>query len=217
MARTRPFKRAGPPTVSRDSNTNTQSLKVSGNVAGKKRKALARLTNDNAATAARSQDTEEDIIQANKKSTLNSYQYTGKVDYIDERDAHDILSATPFVQEMYAYYRQEERCARRGFLESSQRHVTQTMRSIVIDWIIRVHCRLRLIPETLYLAVNMFDRYLEQNVISSSNELKLLGAAALLISSKYEEVYYLDLHGLVAECGGVCTRNEVRVVRVLFV
>jgi cyclin B len=126
-----------------------------------------------------------------------------------------VLQATPFVQEMYAYYRQEERCARPGFLENSQ--VTQTMRSNVIDWIIHVHCKFRLIPETLYLAVNIFDRYLERNVVSTSNELKLLGAAALLISSKYEEVYYLDLYRLVAECGGVCTRNEVRVLQVLLV
>ena len=36
------------------------------------------------------------------------------------------------------------------------------MRAILIDWIIEVHLKFKLLPETLFLTVNLIDRYLEQ-------------------------------------------------------
>ena len=35
------------------------------------------------------------------------------------------------------------------------------MRGILIDWLVEVHYKFRLLPETLYLTVNIIDRYLE--------------------------------------------------------
>ena len=40
----------------------------------------------------------------------------------------------------------------------------------------------RLLPETLYLAVNCLDRYLSGNVITKQN-LQLLGVSCMLIAS----------------------------------
>ena len=36
------------------------------------------------------------------------------------------------------------------------------MRAILIDWLADVHAKFKLVPETLFLTVNILDRYLEK-------------------------------------------------------
>jgi len=62
------------------------------------------------------------------------------------------------------------------------------MRAILMDWIVDVHLRFKLLPETLYLSVNIIDRYLAQQLIQREF-LQLVGITALLIASKIEEIY----------------------------
>ena len=33
------------------------------------------------------------------------------------------------------------------------------MRAILVDWLIGVHAKFKLLPETLYLTINLIDRY----------------------------------------------------------
>ena len=61
------------------------------------------------------------------------------------------------------------------------------MRSILVDWLIEVHAKFRLLPETLYLAINIVDRFLSERVVSLV-KLQLVGLTSLFIASKYEEV-----------------------------
>ena len=61
------------------------------------------------------------------------------------------------------------------------------MRAILIDWLIEVHGKFRLLPETLFLAVNLVDRFLSARVISLV-KLQLVGTTALFVAAKYEEV-----------------------------
>jgi hypothetical protein len=62
------------------------------------------------------------------------------------------------------------------------------MREKLIDWIIEVHNKFQLEPETLHLSCNVLDRFLTQtNVLKA--KLQLVGCVALMVSSKYEEIY----------------------------
>lgn len=36
------------------------------------------------------------------------------------------------------------------------------MRAILIDWLVDVHLKFKLLPESLYLTVNLIDRYLSK-------------------------------------------------------
>ena len=45
---------------------------------------------------------------------------------------------------------------------SKQSDINEKMRAILIDWLIEVHLKFKLLPETLFLTVNMIDRYLEK-------------------------------------------------------
>ena len=36
------------------------------------------------------------------------------------------------------------------------------MRAILVDWLVDVHLKFKLVDETLFLTVNLIDRYLEK-------------------------------------------------------
>jgi hypothetical protein len=51
-----------------------------------------------------------------------------------------------------------------------------------------VHLKFKLKEETLFLAVNIIDRYLSQQTITKE-KFQLLATTALFIATKYEEIY----------------------------
>lgn len=68
-----------------------------------------------------------------------------------------------------------------------QPEIQWKMRAILVDWLIEVHGKFRLLPETLFLAVNLVDRFLSARTISLV-KLQLVGTTALFVAAKYEEV-----------------------------
>ncbi len=62
------------------------------------------------------------------------------------------------------------------------------MRQILVSWLIEVHLKFGLLAETLYVTVNLVDRYCEVIEVPRS-EYQLLGISAMLIASKYEEIF----------------------------
>jgi len=62
------------------------------------------------------------------------------------------------------------------------------VRAILVDWLINVHAKFKLLPETLFLTVNLIDRYFSMFDVKKS-EVQLVGITALLIATKYEEIY----------------------------
>jgi cyclin B len=49
---------------------------------------------------------------------------------------------------------------------SKQEDINEKMRSILIDWLVEVHLKFKLVPESLYLTVNLIDRYLEREQVN---------------------------------------------------
>lgn len=70
---------------------------------------------------------------------------------------------------------------------SDQNEVTWKMRGILIDWLVEIHTKFRLLPETIFLATNIVDRFLSKGIVSLV-KFQLVGITALFIASKYEEV-----------------------------
>lgn len=61
------------------------------------------------------------------------------------------------------------------------------MRQTLVDWLLQVHMRYHMLPETLWIAVNIVDRFLTKRVVSLI-KLQLVGVTAMFIAAKYEEV-----------------------------
>jgi cyclin B len=74
-----------------------------------------------------------------------------------------------------------------GYMEH-QKDINEKMRAILVDWLIEVHSKFNLREETLFLTINLIDRYLEKVQVPRS-QLQLVGVTALNIASKYEEIY----------------------------
>ena len=82
------------------------------------------------------------------------------------------------------------------------------MRGILVDWLIEVHAKFRLLPETLFLCVNLIDRFLSARSIGMEN-LQLVGVTALLIASKYEEVMAPSIESFIYVADGGYTEEEI--------
>jgi len=70
------------------------------------------------------------------------------------------------------------------------------MRVILVEWLIEVHLKFKLLPETLFLTINLIDRYCMVKQVLR-NEYQLLGVTAMLIASKYEEIYPPEIRDFV--------------------
>ena len=86
--------------------------------------------------------------------------------------------------------------------------VKDTSRAFLIEWIIDVHRKFRLLPETLYVTVFIIDRFLSLKQIKKS-QLHILGVTSLLISTKYEEIYPPELKDLLTVSENKFKKDEV--------
>lgn len=58
------------------------------------------------------------------------------------------------------------------------------MRPYLIDFLVEAHAAFQLLPETLFLAINLLDRYCSRRVVYKRHY-QLVGCSALLIAAKY--------------------------------
>lgn len=107
---------------------------------------------------------------------------------LDFEDIDDPSMCAEYVREIFEYYQELEKATQPNpTYMDHQDDLEWKMRGILIDWLIEVHMRFRLLPETLFLAVNIIDRFLSQKVVPL-DKLQLVGITAMFIASKYEEV-----------------------------
>ena len=85
------------------------------------------------------------------------------------------------------------------------------MRSILIDWLIDVQLRFKLKSETLFLTVNIIDRYLSKLNIHKT-KLQLLGTTAMYIASKYEEIYPPKVKDFAYVTDNTYSRSEILIM-----
>ncbi|URE28317.1 Cyclin, C-terminal domain, partial [Musa troglodytarum] len=110
------------------------------------------------------------------------------VDDIDEADKDDELAVVDYVEDIYKFYKSAEHYSRPHGYMDSQVEINAKMRAILADWLIEVHYKFELMPETLYLTFHIIDRYLSMETVLR-RELQLVGVSAMLIASKYEEIW----------------------------
>ncbi|KAK4493565.1 hypothetical protein RD792_017752, partial [Penstemon davidsonii] len=151
----------------------------------------------------------EEISSKKKAPTLTStltarskaacgmkYKEKEQVIDIDEPDVNNDLAVVEYVEEMYQFYQSVENENRPHDYMNSQPELNEKMRAILIDWLVQVHHKFELSQETFYLTINIVDRYLAIKT-TSRRELQLIGISAMLIASKYEEIWAPEVNELV--------------------
>lgn len=107
---------------------------------------------------------------------------------LDSEDIDDPLMVAEYVHEIFDYLKELEVATMPNpVYMKDQADLEWKMRGILVDWLIEVHTRFHLLPETLFLAVNILDRFLSAKVVQL-DRLQLVGVTAMFIASKYEEV-----------------------------
>ncbi|EGO18798.1 hypothetical protein SERLADRAFT_353171, partial [Serpula lacrymans var. lacrymans S7.9] len=103
-------------------------------------------------------------------------------------DADDHLMVSEYVIEIFNYMKEIELTTmpNPNYMES-QKELAWKMRGILTDWLVQVHVRFRLLPETLFLCVNLIDRFLSTRVVSLA-KLQLVGITCLFVAAKVEEI-----------------------------
>lgn len=153
-------------------------------------------TQTSVATIPSSKDDTPDVEEPPRKKScivddVEADQTDDVSDIIADLDAEDIddpSMCAEYVREIFEYYMAlEEVTQPNANYMDHQDDLEWKMRGILVDWLIEVHTRFRLLPETLFLAVNIVDRFLSQKVVPL-DKLQLVGITAMFIASKYEEV-----------------------------
>ncbi|XP_029025213.2 G2/mitotic-specific cyclin-B1 [Betta splendens] len=107
---------------------------------------------------------------------------------VDADDYDNPMLCSEYVKDIYKYLRQleVEQNVKPSYLQGQE--VTSNMRAILIDWLVQVSLKFRLLQETMYMTVGIIDRFLQDHPVPKK-QLQLVGVTAMFLASKYEEMY----------------------------
>ncbi|KAM1748222.1 hypothetical protein ACFX12_009237 [Malus domestica] len=130
---------------------------------------------------------------------------------IDANDAGNELAAVEYIEDMYKFYKLVENENRPHDYMDSQPEINENMRAILVDWLVDVHTKFELSPETFYLAINIIDRFLAVKIVPRK-ELQLVGISAMLIASKYEEIWAPEVNDFVCLSDRAYTHSQILIM-----
>ena len=108
-----------------------------------------------------------------------------------ERNSEFLQNAGEYIDEIFDNLIDEEKDLNwkinPNYFEN-QTEINQSMRSILIDWLIDVHNKFQFKEETIYIAIYIIDNYLSKRIIKR-HKFQLLGITSLVIASKVNEIY----------------------------
>ncbi|NP_001089712.1 cyclin A2 L homeolog [Xenopus laevis] len=114
-----------------------------------------------------------------------------------------------YAKEIHTYLREMEvKCKPKSGYMQKQPDITGNMRAILVDWLVEVGEEYKLQNETLYLAVNYIDRFLSSMSVLRG-KLQLVGTAAMLLASKFEEIYPPEVAEFVYITDDTYTKKQV--------
>ncbi|KAF2746208.1 hypothetical protein M011DRAFT_459361 [Sporormia fimetaria CBS 119925] len=126
-----------------------------------------------------------------------------------EDEQWDTSMVAEYGEEIYEYMHElEDRMKPNPTYMDNQSEIQWSMRSVLMDWLVQVHNRFTLLPETLFLSVNYVDRFLSCKVVSLG-KLQLVGATALFVAAKYEEINCPSVQEIVYMVDGAYTVDEI--------
>jgi len=129
--------------------------------------------------------------------------YLWSVDYLDRIIGHlfeseDNDTPDPKYMELQRQYGMD-RC------------INVKMRSILLNWIVEVHHKFKLEPQTLYLTVNLLDRFLSTSCVINDN-LQLCGSVCFWIACKYHELLVPVMDDFVHIADNAFDKEDMRIM-----
>lgn len=132
---------------------------------------------------------------------------------LDTDEKSDICMVVEYTNEIFShlYKREKETTPTHNYLLDTQSayYLRPSMRAILIDWLVEVHEKFQCYPETLFLTINLMDRFLSKNKVTLS-KLQLLAVTSLFIAAKFEEVNLPKLSDYAYITDGAASKNDIK-------
>jgi len=130
---------------------------------------------------------------------------------IDTEDLANPQLCGEYAKEMYCYLQCLEAAlpVQPNYLAGCL--ISSKMRSVLVDWLVDVQQQFKLLQETLFLSVDIIDRFLQVEGKSlHRTTLQLVGVTAMFVASKYEEIYAPEIDDFVYITDNAYTASELR-------
>ena len=159
-----------------------------------------------------------DIININKNNK-NLKEESALLNCIEKKKIHkekkkinkeEIQNCNEYINEIFSHLKETENLnlPLENYMEKTQSEINERMRIILLDWLIDVQLKFKLLPETLFLTINIIDRYLSISKATKEN-LQLIGITSMLIACKYEEIYFPEIKDFIYMTDDTYSKDEV--------
>lgn len=138
------------------------------------------------------------ISPASPRENLSVWEESSNIQHVGEY-ANEIFAAL---------FKEEANFLPRPNYMESQSDINGKMRAILIDWLVEVHMKYKLRPETLFLTVNLIDRYLTRMPVMRKR-LQLVGVVAMFIAAKFEEIHPPEVADFVYITDSAYTKEDI--------
>lgn len=157
------------------------------------------------------QDREREEREARARASLRDPKnWVARLHPVDQEVVKDPCYVAEYAEEVVENMRLHElRVAPvpADFL-TKQEVISDKMRSILVDWLVEVHLKFKLTADSLFLTVQLLDRFLAARSVQRS-QLQLVGVTCLLLAAKYVEVYAPEVRDFVNITDRAYTRREI--------
>ena len=129
---------------------------------------------------------------------------------ITYKEFNSTLPPFEYLNDIWGSFLEKEKINKYSYQDiiSIQTDIKDTMRCILIDWIISLQNKFFINTNTLFLTINLIDRYLTKKPILRT-KFQLLGVASLFIAYKYEEIYMKKIDDFVNLAAGAFNKLEI--------
>ncbi|XP_062224172.1 cyclin-B1-1-like isoform X2 [Phragmites australis] len=149
------------------------------------------------------------VLSARSKAACGiTHKAPQAIEDIDKLDGDNELAVVDYIEDIYTFYKVAEHESRPCDYIDSQVEINSKMRAILADWIIEVHHKFELMPETLYLTMYIVDQYLSLQPVLR-RELQLVGVSAMLIACKYEEIWAPEVNDFILISDSAYSREQI--------
>lgn len=109
-------------------------------------------------------------------------------DFDEHLDYYDTTMVAEYSEEIFTYMSElENQAMPNPRYMDGQHEIEWAMRTTLIDWLLQVHMRYHMLPETLWIAINILDRFCSVRCVSLT-KFQLVGVTAMFVAAKYEEI-----------------------------
>jgi len=149
-------------------------------------------------------------LEVNEESVGICWSIPDGVEDIDADDDNPQL-CSEYTLKMFIYLRQLESRGSVGPNHLFKCPTSDKMRAVLVDWLVEVQLQFKLLQETLFLTVDIIDRYMaREGGKVSRTELQLVGVAAMFLAGKIEEVFAPACSDFVYITDNAYTEEEIK-------